>query len=318
MPPRLHTAVRVLLPGSLIRLLAFAVLVVPALAAGQEAPRVASPEEAERIRQAQLADYKRRYEAWEKVYADWLEEQSRLDDGFMFSAGTGVSPVRVNTRFSGGNRRDFPDVPPFPNVNFRGIGATVDLRMGWLVENDPYLEEYWYGDTKLHDQLYLTLDLITRSSPYPQLRFVKKDDANEGSFFRPVYMLDLMMGVGMTYRIMPYETSVSTTIGVGLLGMQGDSSAVRTEIGPAFNARIAQEWRVRENWRSGFAITYGFVQSTNPPKTVCRFLNNQNTCTESYQENYGSHLFSIQWVNTFTPPKYRRGLPPPRPQFLRQ
>jgi hypothetical protein len=34
----------------------------------------------------------------------------------------------------------------------------------------------------------------------------------------------------------------------------------------------------------------------------------------SYQENYRSYLFSIQWVNSFTPPKYRRGLPPSRPQ----
>lgn len=256
--------------------------------------------------QRQHQEWTRRYAEWEKRYEKWKEEQARLDDGFLLTIGVGPSPTRVNTIFSGGNVIDFPDRPPFPNVNFRGIGGMFDVRMGWLVENDPYLKDYWYGDDELHDQLYLTLDLSTRSSPYPQLRFVENDTANQGTFFKPYYMLDLMVGVGMTYLIYPYRTSIGSTIGFGILGIQGAEKSVRTQLGPAFSLRIGQEWAVRENWRSGFSVGYGFIASINPAI--------RDEPEQSYQENYTSHLFSIQWINSFTPPKYRRGLPPARPR----
>jgi hypothetical protein len=251
-------------------------------------------------------EWKKNYSAWENRYNKWVEEQARLDDGFLLSIGLGPSPTRVDTRFSGGDTKNFPDRPPFPDVNFRGMGASLDFRFGWLVENDPYLKDYWYGNDELHDQLYLTLDLLTRSTTYPQLRFEENDTANTGTFFQPVYMLDLVVGVGMTYLIYPYRTSISPTVGFGLLGIQGKDQSVRTEIGPAFNLRIGQEWALRENWRTGFAVNYGYVQSINPRKV--------SEIEESYQENYSSHLFSIQWINSFTPPKYRRGIPPARPQ----
>ncbi len=272
----------------------------------------ASQEEAYRQWQQEHEAWQRRYGEWEKRYAKWKEEQARLDDGFLLSIGVGPSPTRVDASFSGGDVVNFPDRPPFPDVSLRGLGLMVDVKAGWLVENDPYLKDYWYGDDELHDQLYLTLDLITRSSPYPQWRFAHNDTANEGSFLRPVYVLDLIVGAGMTYLVYPYRVSLSTTVGFGLLGIQGErdaqgrGSSVRTEIGPAFNARVAQEWSLRENWRSGIALNYGYAQSINPQRA--------KDGVESYQENYRSHLFSIQWVNSFTPPKYRRGLPPARPQ----
>lgn len=250
--------------------------------------------------------WQRNYSQWEKRYAKWQEEQSRLDDGFLFAIGIGPSPVRIDTRFSGGDVTNYPDRPPFPDVSLRGLGVAVDARMGWLVENDPYLKDYWYGDDELHDQLYLTFDLITRSTPYPQLRLSNNDTANANTFLRPTFVLDLIAGPGMTYLIYPYRISLSTTVGFGMLGIQAKNGSVRTQIGPAFNARVAQEWSVRENWRSGVAVSYGVAQSINPRRVTMD--------VESYQENYRSYLFSIQWVNSFTPPKYRRGLPPSRPQ----
>jgi hypothetical protein len=277
-----------------------------AQSAAPAASTVAVESEAYREWQRQHEEWQRGYNAWEKRYAKWIEEQARLDDGFMLTVGVGPSPIRVNTAFSGGDRINFPDIPPFPNMNFRGIGGALDVRMGWLVQNDPYLKDYWFGDDELHDQLYLTVDLLSRSSAYPQLRFAENDSANQLQYFRPVYMLDLVGGVGMTYLVYPYRTSISTTVGFGLLGIQGKNSSVRTNIGPAFNLRIGQEWALRENWRSGLAVNYGFAQSINPRKIT--------TDLESYQENYSSHMFSIQWINTITPPKYRRGIPPSRPQ----
>ena len=261
--------------------------------------------------QRQHTEWQQRYAAWEKRYALWLEEQARLDDGFVLSVGVGPSPVRVNAEFSGGDRVNFPSAPPFPNVNFRGIGAAFDVRMGWLLKNDPYLKDYWFRDDKLHDQLYLTFDVLTRSSAYPQLRFADNDSANHDGYLRPVYLLDLVGGVGMTYLIYPYRTSLSTTVGFGLLGIQGDDASVRTNFGPAFNIRVGQEWAIRENWRSGFAVNYGYARSINPRRVT---INRLGRPQEQYQEAFASHLLSIQWINTFTPPKYRRGLPPARPQ----
>src|SRR5204863_342761 len=72
------------------------------------------------------AEWERNYNLWEKGYQRWLEEQSRLDDGLMISIGGGFSPTRVNTTLSGGNDIDFPDVPPFPEINLRGLGGVLD------------------------------------------------------------------------------------------------------------------------------------------------------------------------------------------------
>jgi|GEM_PF-5113779 len=286
--------------------------VAPATAApsAPTAATTAAQMEAYREWQRKHAEWERGYAAWEQRYAKWVEEQARLDDGFMLSIGLGPSPTRVNTVFSGGDRVNFPDVPPFASTNMRGIGGTFDLRIGWLMKNDPYLKDYWFGDDELHDQLYLTLDLITRSSPFPQLRFEENDSANLQTTFRPTYMLDLMSGVGMTYLVYPYRTSISTTVGIGLLGIEGKGSSVRTGIGPALNLRVGQEWALRENWRSGFAVSYGYIQAINPSK-ITRTVNTDNnpTATYSYQEQYASHLFSIQWINTFTPPQ----VPPRHP-----
>ncbi|HEX2612556.1 MAG TPA: hypothetical protein VHO02_03065, partial [Fibrobacteria bacterium] len=204
------------------------------------------------------------YSQWQKRYVKWQEEQARLDDGFLLSIGVGPSPMRMDTRFSGGNVTDFPDRPPFPDVSLRGLGLAVDARMGWLVENDPYLKDYWYGDDELHDQLFLTFDIITRSTPYPQWRFAENDSANTDTFLRPIFVMDLIVGPGMTYLIYPYRISFSSTVGFGLLGIQGENGSIRSQIGPAFSARVAQEWVVKENWRSGIAISYGIAQSINP------------------------------------------------------
>jgi hypothetical protein len=296
---------------SLLATVLCALAVQTAAAQGSAAPSGSKQSEAYREWERQHAEWQRRYAEWDKRYKKWLEEQARLDDGFLLAVGVGPSPTRINTRFSGGDEDNFDDQPPFPEANLRGLGATMDARIGWLVENDPYLKDYWFGEDELHDQLYLTMDLITRHTAAPQFRFAENDTANNGSYFQPAYTLDVMVGVGMTYLVYPYLTSFSTTVGFGLLGLQGKSQGVRTGIGPALNVRVGQEWKIRENWRSGFALNYGLIQSINPRRT---YLNEQGQTILSYQENYTSHLFSIQWINSFTPPKYRRGVPPARPQ----
>jgi hypothetical protein len=258
------------------------------------------------------AEWERNYALWEKGYQRWLEEQSRLDDGLMLSIGLGVSPTRINTTLSGGNDIDFPSEPPFPEINLRGLGGVVDARVGWLVDNDPYLKDYFFGKDELHDQLYLSVDFYGRATPYTQLRFNQSDSDNVGGFARAEYALDLIAGIGTTYIIYPYLISFSTTVGLGIVAIQKinsdtlDAKNIRTDIGPALMLRVGQEWRVSENWKSGFSLNYGYMQAINRPREENR--------NDTYQEFYHSHLFSIQWINTFTPPKYRRGAPPKKPQ----
>jgi hypothetical protein len=258
------------------------------------------------------AEWERNYALWEKGYQRWLEEQSRLDDGLMISIGAGVSPTRVNTTLSGGNDIYFPSEPPFPEINLRGLGGVLDARIGWLVNNDPYLKDYFFGKDELHDQLYLSLDFLARSTPYTQLRFNQSDSDNVGGFAHAAYSLDLIAGIGTTYIIYPYLISFSTTVGLGIVAIQKiqsdtlDAKNIRTDIGPAVTLRVGQEWRVSENWKSGFSLNYGYMQAINRPREEDR--------NNTYQEFYHSHLFSIQWINTFTPPKYRRGAPPKKPQ----
>jgi hypothetical protein len=253
-----------------------------------------------------LAGHEDRDKEWEIRYKKWTEEQSRLDDGFLFSLAIGFSPLSINTTLSGGNNSEFPSSPPFSRLNFTGLGGIIDARMGWLVANDPFLADRQVGNEDLHDQLYVTWDVISRSTPFPALRITQGDTTSDFDVFKPSYILDVMTGMGVTYIVYPYRVSFSTTLGFGFLGMQDFNQSVRTDIGPAFNLRIAHERNLRENWRSGIGINYGFIQSVNPPQVV----NN----AESYREIYGSHMLSVQWLNSFTPPKYRRGVPPARPR----
>jgi len=258
------------------------------------------------------AEWQRNYANWEKGYKKWLEEQSRLDDGLMLSIGMGFSPTRVNTTLSGGNDVDFPEAPPFPEINLRGLGGALDVRTGWLVQNDPYLGGLYFGDDPLHDQLYLSFDVISRWTPFTQLRFNQNDTDNVGGFAHAAYSLDLIAGIGTTYIIYPYLVSFSSTVGLGLVAIQKinsttfDAKNIRTDLGPAVAFRVGQEWRVSENWKSGFSVNYAYMQAINRPR-----VEQQNN---TYQEFYHSHLFSIQWINTFTPPKYSRGAPPKKPQ----
>jgi hypothetical protein len=278
-----------------------------------EAPRTPEAEAAYQAWARKHAEWSRNYAAWEARYKKWVEEQSRLDDGLMLSFGGGFSPTRVNTTLSGGNRIAFPDAPPYSEINLRGLGGTLDLRVGWLVANDPYLKDYFFGKDELHDQLYLSLDLFARSTPSTQLRFNHNDTANAGGdYARAKNSIDLMVGLGTTYLVYPYRISFSTTVGLGLVAIEkfppGEGASdsayknVRTGIGPAFNFRVAQEWAVRENWRTGFSVSYGYILAVNPQRM------------DAYRESYSSHNFAIQWVNTVTPPKYRRGEPPKKPQ----
>jgi hypothetical protein len=259
-------------------------------------------------------EWSRNYAAWEIRYKKWLEEQARLDDGLMISVAGGFSPSRINTTLSGGNRIDFPDDPPYSNINLRGLGGTLDLRVGWMVQNDPYLKDYYFGADELHDQLYFSLDFIARTTPYTQLRFNHNDTANAGGdYAKAANTLDLMVGLGTTYLIYPYRVSFSTSVGLGLVAIRKiasddpgyDNSNIRTALGPAFNFRVGQEWALYENWRTGFALSYGYIRAVNPQRV------------NAYREAYSAHNFSIQWVNTFTPPKYLRGEPPRRPQQWR-
>lgn len=251
----------------------------------------AAADSARKAREAEL----RRWQEYRQA------ESKHLDDGFLFSFGVGLSPSLIHARTSGGNTTQFPDVPPFPEVNFRGMGGMVDVKVGWLVENAPYLKDYWFGEDRLHDQLYLTLDFIARATPAPQWRFAGRDTAE--TFLKPYIAVDLIGGVGTTYLVYPYGVSVSTTVGLGVIGMQGSKSSMRTNIGPAVNVRVGQEWSIRENWRSGFAVNYGFLRAINPQQIDDDGLLN-------YREAYSSHLFSIQWINSVTPPKFRRPSPP--------
>lgn len=275
-----------------------------------EAPRTPEAEAAYQEWARKHAEWTRNYASWEVRYKKWLEEQARLDDGLMISIGGGLSPTRVNTKLSGGNRIEYPDRPPYDEINLRGLGGTFDLRIGWLVYNDPYLKDYFFGKDELHDQLYLSIDFLSRVTPYTQLRFNQNDTANSDTYAKAAYNTDLMVGLGTTYLIYPYRVSFSTTVGLGLVAIQKidsddpdfDNKNVRTALGPAFNFRVGQEWAVKENWRTGFSLNYGYILAVNPARV------------NAYRESYSSHNFAIQWINTFTPPKYLRGAPPRKPQ----
>src|SRR5215217_7413241 len=186
-----------------------------------EVPRTPEAEAADHEWYRKHSEWSRNYAAWEAGYKKWLEAQKRLDDGLMISIGGGFSPTRVNTTLSGGNRIAFPQDPPYSEINLRGLGGTLDLRVGWLVQNDPYLKDYFFGTDELHDQLYLSLDFFGRATPKTQLRFNQNDSANAGgNYAQAAYNLDLMAGLGTTYLVYPYRISFSTTVGLGLIAIQ--------------------------------------------------------------------------------------------------
>jgi hypothetical protein len=237
---------------------------------------------------------------WESRYRAGSEKPARLDDGFLLSVGAGYSPTRITARL------DAPDTAGFPDVDFVGGGGVIDFRMGWLVLNDMVLGRLIRTDAvNLHDQVYLGADVITRTTVLPRRRYKGGDTALNAVFFRPLFLNEIILGGGLTYLIYPSRTSFSISGGLASLGIQGSNRGVRTGFAPMYSIRAAQEWPLRENWRTGLAVSFARYSATNDPEDQENFT--------SPREKYSSRMLQVLWINSFTPPKYRRGVPPTRP-----
>ncbi len=221
------------------------------------------------------------------------------EDGLLFAFGAGLSPV-LTTAKPASSQDPGSDRP---DVRFSGMGLALDLRAGWIAMESPLLGK----SAHLRDQLFVTFGAATRITPMPGWSFSGGDSAGASGFMRPYLMLDMAVGPGATWLLHPHGVSVTAMAGAGIVGLKSRTSSVRTRIGPAFSVGAAKEWQAGEHWRSGVALRYGRIVADNPSR--------QGVDGEwNPRETYASHLLSVQWTNSITPPRVRRtALPPQHP-----
>lgn len=90
---------------------------------------------------------------------------------------------------------------------------------------------------------------------------------------------EIMLGGGITYYLMPSNTFISASAGIGgfLLTNEKDDIDVSTDKGFAIQLKIGKEWWISKNWGFGIGITYGNSNVTNKPNQyITERLNSNN------------------------------------------
>jgi len=140
--------------------------------------------------------------------------------------------------------------PTFPSISdklqgiydyvFSGTGAQFDLKLGGAIR----------------ENLILHATLTSNSLVGPTV----KSDGQSMKASNDVTLSESMIGVGLTYYVMPANIFFSGSLGLGNYTIQDtniNTNSVTTDRGFAMQLKVGREWWVTSRWGLGFAITYG-------------------------------------------------------------
>ncbi|MEJ2568686.1 MAG: hypothetical protein P8Z50_07445, partial [candidate division WOR-3 bacterium] len=65
-------------------------------------------------------------------------------------------------------------------------------------------------------------------------------------------------GVGITYYIMPINSYISPSVGIGRLTLESGGETGDTDMGPIFDFTVGKEWWVGGSWGLGIAGAVGY------------------------------------------------------------
>jgi hypothetical protein len=161
------------------------------------------------------------------------EEGFHQHDGFFLSlnGGAAFGPIVLDATGAG-----------YDKLEFSGPGVGLDLKIGGTIAKT----------------LSLSFDVISRTISAPDIEM----DGTEASSSDGVSANDMLMGLGVTYYIMPINILVSGTIGSSVFTLQvndnnGNNVKAGSERGFGYQLKIGKEWWVGRNWGLGVSAGLG-------------------------------------------------------------
>jgi hypothetical protein len=145
--------------------------------------------------------------------------------------------------------------PVFPSISdklagnydyvYTGTGAQFDLKLGGAIQ----------------ENLILHATLTSNSLVGPTV----KSDGQSMKASNNVTLSESMIGVGLTYYVMPSNIFLSGSIGLGNFSTQdtNNNNNISSDRGFAMQLKVGREWWVSSRWGLGFAITYGKTTVNN-------------------------------------------------------
>ncbi len=129
----------------------------------------------------------------------------------------------------------------FSHMTIGGSGAQFDFRIGGAVAPN----------------VILSFDLSTRAINSPSVNV----DGYGGALSSDYTASDTIVGLGVTYYIMPSNVFISGTIGRGVFTMKNGGTSTNSESGSGIILRAGKEWWVSRNWGLGVAAGWARVKA---------------------------------------------------------
>ncbi len=168
--------------------------------------------------------------------------------GFFLALNAGVNHVDI-----------LNEVEDDGNYFYRGLGSIFDLKIGGAVApnfilHGTYLSYYMQGPEVQYG--------------YETIKASNRIGLGEG-----------LIGGGLTYYIMPSNTFLSASLGLGIFTIDNDIEGYSgsTNIGLGYQLQAGKDWYLSKKWGLGFAFTLGVCDVTNKPEdSAVEKLNSNN------------------------------------------
>lgn len=131
-------------------------------------------------------------------------------------------------------------------MDMSGAGGQFDLKIGGAIK----------------ENLLLHATLISSEMPGPRIKIAHGE---QGKASNDLSIGEEMLGVGLTYYVMPKNIFFSGSIGIGSFSVSDNSSNsdYLTQSGFSMQLKVGKEWWISKNWGFGIGLTYGKTALTN-------------------------------------------------------
>lgn len=155
-------------------------------------------------------------------------------DGFFLSMNIGPAFGPVLLEASGTS---------FRKLEVSGTGGTLDFKIGGTIKKT----------------LTLSFDIVTRGISGPDMEV----DGQVSSASNSLNASDGLVGLGVTYYIMPVNILLSSTVGMASFTLKDDNSPLdaRSESGFGLQMKAGKEWWVGKNWGLGISGGLGLLRA---------------------------------------------------------
>lgn len=158
-------------------------------------------------------------------------------DGFYLSMNVGPVYGSVTDNFG-----------PY-KMDMIGTGGQMDFKIGAAISKN----------------LILHATIISNTMDHPSVKF---SNETESKVYHNLIVGEAVVGIGLTYYVMPYNILLSGSGGLGNFSTSYSDNKQNNAIsekGFSWQLKMGKEWWISKNWGLGFGFTFGKTTTQNLP-----------------------------------------------------